>query len=110
MRRSQKVTENTVNFRNSKKEQVSLVVGNVPSSTLQHPARGIQVNPQQEADERFLPVVRDLLIQHDTQEFIDAEDGLVDGLDEAVFALQVGYADTWCGRLLMSEIAELYAK
>ncbi len=63
-------------------------MGQVPGPRLDHAPRRVEVDPEQEAQEGALHVVVDIGAVEDIEELVDAEDGLADGLDEAVFPLR----------------------
>lgn len=61
----------------------------VPRAALYHAPRSVEVHPQEEAEEGQLEVVTDLLIGQYLEQFRDAEDGLTNGLDVPILALQI---------------------
>lgn len=61
----------------------------VPRAALYHAPRSVEVHPQEEPKEWQLEVVTDLLIGQYLKQFRDAEDGLTNGLDVPILALQI---------------------
>ena len=61
----------------------------VPGPALYHAAGCVHVHPQHEAQERPLQVVVYLTVTQDVHQLRDGEDRLTDGLNEAVFTLQM---------------------
>ena len=61
----------------------------VASAALDHAARRVEVDPQEEAQVGSLQVVVDVGVVEDVEQLLDAEDRLTDRLDETVLTLNM---------------------